>query len=103
MVNGIAPGQFDPDGNVTREQMAVILFRYANNLGLNTDRRGNFTAFEDAAKVSGYALDALQWAVAENVVGGSREGGKLYLNPQGNATRAEVATLLMRYIENILK
>lgn len=103
VVNGVAPGQFDPDGNVTREQMAVILFRYANKLGLNTDRRGNFTAFEDATKVSGYALDALQWAVAENVVGGSREGGKLYLNPQGNATRAEVATLLMRYIENILK
>ncbi len=102
VVNGIGGGKFDPDGNITREQMAVILFRYANKLGLDTHKRGEFSSFEDGGAVSDYALDAVRWAVAEGVIGGSLEHGRLYLNPQGSATRAEVATLLMRYIENIL-
>ena len=83
--------------------MAVILFRYTNKLGLHTDKRGDLGRFADASKVSSYASDALRWAVAEGIIGGSSDGGRLCLNPQGNATRAEVATILMRYIENILK
>ena len=103
VVNGVGNGKFDPNGKITREQMAVILFRYANQQGINTGKRGDFGKFADANKVSGYAADALQWAVAEGIVGGSSEGGKLLLNPQGNATRAEVATILMRFLENVMK
>lgn len=103
MVNGVGDNRFDPDGKITREQMAVILFRYANKLERNTEKRGDFDRFADASAVSSYATDALRWAVAEGIVGGSRDGGALRLNPQGSATRAEVATLLMRYIENFLK
>ena len=103
VVNGVAPGQFAPDGKITREQMAVILFRYANSLGLSTDARGDFSAFADAGKVSGYAADALRWAVASGIIGGSKDGATLTLNPQGHATRAEVSAILMRYIENVLK
>ena len=103
VVNGVGDNRFDPDGKITREQMAVILFRYANKLERNTEKRGDFDRFADASAVSRYATDALRWAVAEGIVGGSRDGGALRLNPQGSATRAEVATLLMRYIENFLK
>ena len=103
VVNGVGSGRFDPNGKITREQMAVILFRYTNKLGLHTDKRGDLGRFADASKVSSYASDALRWAVAEGIIGGSSDGGRLCLNPQGNATRAEVATILMRYIENILK
>ena len=103
VVNGVGSGRFDPNGKITREQMAVILFRYTNQQGINTGKRGDFGKFADANKVSGYAVDALQWAVAEGIVGGSSEGGKLLLNPQGNATRAEVATILMRFLENVMK
>ena len=103
VVNGVGNGRFDPNGKITREQMAVILFRYANQQGINTGKRGDFGKFADANKVSSYAVDALQWAVAEGIVGGSSEGGKLLLNPQGNATRAEVATILMRFLENVMK
>ncbi len=103
VVNGVGNGRFDPNGKITREQMAVILFRYANQQGINTGKRGDFGKFTDANRVSSYAVDALQWAVAEGIVGGSSEGGKLLLNPQGNATRAEVATILMRFLENVMK
>ena len=103
VVNGVGSGRFDPNGKITREQMAVILFRYANQQGINTGKRGDFGKFADANKVSSYAVDALQWAVAEGIVGGSSEGGKLLLHPQGNATRAEVATILMRFLENVMK
>ena len=103
VVNGVGNGRFDPNGKITREQMAVILFRYANQQGINTGKRGDFGKFADANRVSSYAVDALQWAVAEGIVGGSSEGGKLLLNPQGNATRAEVATILMRFLENVMK
>lgn len=103
IVNGVGSGRFDPDGSVTREQIAVILFRRAGSEGRSTEQRSSLDAFADSSNVSSYAVDALQWAVAEGVMTGSSDGGKLYLNPQGKATRAEVATLLMRYIENILK
>ena len=103
VVNGVGNGRFAPNGKITREQMAVILFRYANQQSIDTGKRGDFDKFADANRVSSYAVDALQWAVAEGIVGGSSEGGKLLLNPQGNATRAEVATILMRFLENVMK
>ncbi len=99
IVNGIGSNKFDPNGKITREQMAAILFRYANKKGIDTSKRGNLNTFPDANNVSAWAKDAVQWTVAEGIINGS--DGKLL--PKGNATRAQVATILMRFIENIVK
>ncbi|MGM9554364.1 MAG: S-layer homology domain-containing protein [Faecousia sp.] len=98
VVNGVGNGRFDPDGKITREQMATILFRYAQKKGIDTSKRGNLSGFPDADKISDYAKEAVYWTVGEGIINGS--DGKLL--PQGNATRAQVATILMRYIENIV-
>ena len=99
IVGGVGNNKFDPDGNITREQMATILYRYAKKKGIDTGKRGDLSGFPDGGKVESWAKDAVQWTVAEKIIGGS-EG---YLLPQGNATRAQVATILMRFIENIVK
>ena len=103
VVNGVGDGKFEPDGSVTREQMATILYRYAQKVGIDTSKHTELSAFPDASRVSAYAREPMQWIVAEGVIGGSRENGQDWLNPQGNATRAEVATILMRFIENVAK
>ena len=79
--------------------MATILYRYVKKKGIDTGKRGDLSGFPDGGKVESWAKDAVQWTVAEKIIGGS-EG---YLLPQGNATRAQVATILMRFIENIVK
>lgn len=99
IVGGIGNGKFDPEGNITREQMATILYRYAEKKGPDTSKRGDLGGFPDGGKVQSWAKEAMQWVVAEGIINGS--DGKLL--PQGNATRAQVATILMRYIENIVK
>ena len=103
VVNGVGDGKFEPDGSVKREQMATILYRYAQKVGIDTSKHTELSAFPDANRVSAYARAPMQWIVAEGVIGGSRENGQDWLNPQGNATRAEVATILMRFIENVAK
>ena len=99
IVGGVGNNRFDPDGEITREQMATILFRYAEKKGIDTSKRGSLNIFSDEKQLSAYAKDAVQWAVAEQIINGS--DGKLL--PQGSATRAQVATILMRFIENIVK
>ena len=101
IVNGTSPTTFDPEGNITREQMAAILYRYANWKTLDTSARRDFAGFPDANRVSGYATDALSWCIARGIINGSNENGRDYLLPQGNATRAQVATILMRFIQNV--
>ena len=103
IVNGIGGNKFDPEGNVTREQIAAILFRYAAFKGVDTAARADLTAFPDAEKTSAYARDALSWAVAAELVKGTKEGSTIYLDPQGSATRAQVAAILSRYAQNIVK
>ena len=98
MDNGISDGTNMP-GVITREQLATILYRYAKQKGYNVSKSAALTAFSDADKVSGYAAEAMQWAVAEGLLQGSN--GKL--DPQGSATRAQVATILMRFMEKIAK
>lgn len=98
MDNGISDGTKMP-GVITREQLATILYRYAKQKGYDVSKSAALTAFSDADKVSGYAAEAMQWAVAEGLLQGSN--GKL--NPQGSATRAQVATILMRFMEKIAK
>ena len=97
IVGGVGHGRFDPEGEITREQMATILFRYAQFKGIDVSKRGDLTAFPDGNAVANWAKEAVQWAVGEGIIGGS--DGKLL--PQGSATRAQVATILMRFIENI--
>lgn len=99
IVYGTSPTTFDPEGNITREQIAAILYRYANQKGLDTGKRASLNAFPDADRVGSYAKEAMEWCVAEGIINGS--DGKLA--PLNNATRAQVATMLMRYIENIKK
>ena len=99
VVDGVGNNRFDPDGNITREQMATILYRYCSGKGLDTSKRGDLSGFPDGNKVGSWAKDAVQWTVAEGIISGS--DGKLL--PQGNATRAQVATILMRFIQNIVE
>ena len=99
IVNGYEDGRFGPNDNVTREQIATILYRYATYKGYDTENTGSIANFSDAAKVSSWANTAISWAVGEELMNGDNGA----LRPQGNATRAEIAALLMRFCENIAK
>lgn len=92
--NDISDGTL-PQGNVTREQLIAILYRYSGSPEANE----NLNSFGDAGQISNWASDAMQWAVQNGLIVGSNNA----LNPQGDATRAEVATILMRYIQLITK
>ena len=98
MQNGISDGTNMP-GVITREQLATILFRYAKMKGYDVSKSAALSGFSDADKVSSYAVEAMQWAVAEELLKGSN--GKL--DPQGSATRAQVATILMRFMQKYEK
>ena len=98
IVNGVGNNKFEPDSNITREQMAAILFRYAAKSGFDTSARGNLDQYPDRGDVSGYAVEPLSWAVAEGLIKGTDNGNGILLDPQGNATRAQVATIIMRFI-----
>ena len=87
---GVSDGT-NPNADITREQLVTMLYRYAGSPAVN----GSLSDFSDAASVSSYAVNAMQWAVASGIVNGSN--GKL--NPQNNATRAQVAAILMRFCE----
>ena len=87
---GISDGT-NPDGSITREQLAAMLYRFAGSPAVD----GGELAFSDADQVSAYAADALRWASGKGIITG--KGGGL-LDPKGNATRAEVAAMLMRYV-----
>ena len=99
IVNGTSTTMFSPNANVTREQMAAILYRYAQYKKYNTAASSGLNGFTDHASVSGYAAASLEWAVAEKLVNGS--AGKLM--PTGNATRAQVAAILHRFVTNVAK
>lgn len=99
IVNGTSAVTFSPSENVTREQMAAILCRYAQYKRYGTSASASLSAFSDAAAVSTYAKAPLSWAVAEKLVNGT--DGKLL--PRASATRAQVAAILHRFVENITK
>ena len=98
--NGIFAGygkdKFGPDDPITREQLAAIFYRYADYKGYNLTVKGNLDKFKDADKVTDYAKTAMQWAVGSGLMKG--KSGNL-LDPQGTATRAEIAAMLHRFIE----
>ena len=93
IVTGFTDGTFKPGANITREQLAVMLYRYAGQPATT----GSLANFTDAASVSGYAQQAMQWATAAGIITGN--GNTATLDPQGNATRAQAAAMIMRYME----
>lgn len=94
--NGISDGS-NPNGSITREQLATMLWRYAGSPAGDGSAIGRFT---DSGKVNSYAVEAMNWAVGTGLFGGMGDGT---LAPQGSATRAQVATILMRFVENLTK
>ncbi len=98
IVNGIGPGVFAPEENVTREQIAVIVHRFTQGLGIDTEGEADLSGFPDGSKVGKWAKSALAWAVDKEIVSGSKNNGKVYLQPKANATRAQVAAIMMRCV-----
>ena len=99
IVNGVGDGLFKPDANITREQLAVILYNYADFMeyDMSGDLDTNIPSYDDATNISQYAYSSLGWACGSGLIEG--DGGKL--DPKGQATRAQISAILMRFMENI--
>lgn len=103
IIKGMSPTAFAPKNEITREQLATILFRYTEFLGIDTSARAELSSFPDANSVSDWAQDAMSWAVAVGLITGNNIGGVAHLDPASSATRAQVAAILCRYEDNIAK
>lgn len=103
-MNGIVAGYsdelFGPNDTITREQMATIQYRYAQYKGYDTTAKADLSRFTDTAQVGSYAVEAIHWANAEGLVNGTSD---TTLSPKGSATRAQVASILTRFCQNIAK
>ena len=99
IVSGYSNGNFGPGDNITREQLAVMLYKYAKYRGKNVSNLGNITTFTDYKQVASYATTQVKWAVGAGVITGSNNK----LNPKGNATRAEAASMLYKYCSKVGK
>ena len=100
IVTGYAADIFGPDDNITREQMAAILYRYAQHLNIDVDSAAapdSLDGYTDAGQISEYARQAMAWANAAGFIRGEND---TTLNPGGYATRAEAAAILVRFCEN---
>lgn len=94
IVNGYANGMFRPNSDITREQLARMLYSHAGSQAVS----GDLSGFADGSKVSDWAKDAVIWATTNHVINGKYVNGKLSIDPQGNATRAEAATMMKNYL-----
>lgn len=99
IVTGYGDGTFGPNNSIVREQMAAILYRYAEYKGYDISARTDLSAYTDAAQISAYAVEAMQWAVAKGLLTGVTEQT---LEANGNAVRAQIAAILNRFCENIV-
>ena len=99
IVTGYSSDRFGPSDTVTREQMAAILFRFANYKGLDTSARANMSAYYDYSSISSYARDALAWANAQELITGTTP---TTINPKGNAPRSQTAIILKRFCQNVM-
>ena len=99
IVSGYKNGNFGPSDNITREQVAVMLYKYAKYRGKNVSKLGNITTFSDYKNVASYATTQMKWAVGTGVITGSNNK----LNPKGNATRAEAASMIYKYCSKVGK
>ena len=100
IVTGYGDGRFGPQDTITREQMAVILYRYARSLGKDVSGAADLSRYTDAAGIGEYAVEAVSWAAVKGLLTGTDAGALL---PSGSATRSQAAALLMRFCENVLK
>ncbi len=100
IVSGYGNGNFGPNDTITREQMAAILYRYAQYKGYDTTQKNNLSNYIDAKDINAYAVEALQWANQVGIITGVTD---TTLVPNGSATRAQVSSILMRFCENIAK
>ena len=99
IVDGVENNHFDPTGSLTREQMATVLYRYAQYKGADVSASGDLSGFADSANVSAWAVDAVKWAVGSGLVNGV-EGNALA--PQGTSTRAQTAAILARFCGSVI-
>lgn len=97
IVNGYGKGKFAPNDDVTREQVAVILYHYAKNNGYDVSVSGSLTSFKDSNQISEWAKEPMKWAIGKSLISGKGAGR---LEPSNTATRAEVATILKNFVEN---
>ena len=98
VVAGTSATTFDPEGEITREQLAVILYNYTKQFAPGSlTAPGSLAGFPDAASVSSWARTEMAWAVGNGLISGTGSGSVAYLTPQGSATRAQVAAILMRF------
>ena len=95
IVNGISETEFSPSGDLTREQLATVLYRYAESMGFDVSASVDLSGFPDAGDIQSYATQALSWAVAEGLLQGFEDDS---LRPGGTATRAQIAAVLMRFL-----
>ena len=100
IVDGLGNNMFGPDQAITREQFAVILYRYAQHCGYSTSANSTLVGYADSNKISSYALTAMRWACGAGLFEGDERAN---LNPQGQTTRAAAAKLLMTFQENVAK
>ena len=98
VVNGVGDGsRFDPNGNITREQIATILYRYTQSLGVEMAEGADLNTYPDGAMVSAYAEEGMAWAVGEGLITGAVSNGVTTISPKNTATRAQFATIISRY------
>lgn len=100
IAQGYGNGSFGTNNHVTREQLVTFLYRYANTMGYSTEGSADLSAFSDGASVSGYAAEAMRWAIGNGLVKGTDKGT---LAPGSGATRAQVASILNRFVLNLMK
>lgn len=97
VVTGYSNGNFGPADHINREQMALMMYRYAKSQGYSLDGAADFSQYQDASYVSDFAQEAMAWTVGNGIITGKYN--ETQLDPQGNATRAECATIMMRFLE----
>lgn len=103
IVKGIDATHFAPDNNITRQDTALIFARYCiDYLEVSSNHYADLSKFADEGRVSGYAKEGMQWAVAVGLMEGSNEGGRIYLEPLGQLTRAQAAALITRCVQNVI-
>ena len=98
IVNGIGDDTFAPGNDLTREQLVTILYRYAESKGYDVSASADLAGYPDGEEIQAYAREAMAWAVAENIIQGMEDDT---LKPAGNASRAQIATILMRFCEGV--
>lgn len=104
IVNGVGNGKFDPDGTITREQVGTIIYRFLKYVygwkecPVEIDPKVDLRHIQDADKISDWALEGVTFCVKESIIFGTANNNKLYLNPQGNASRAELSAIVHRLV-----